>query len=179
MQQQLFQATDQRMSCDQALEAARRLVEQNNWAQAEATAAFMGVMSGMGQNTMMWRAMTRLTQQGIEQSLMSSGLSRSRRARRRPTTGLPPSVRHPSARKGPLGGDSPAADKVQAFLARALEATGADAPTTAGALVLRICDVLLSNHSVKAYGRDLSFGPAAALPPGPGSPSTHRCRATR
>src|SRR5262245_22430540 len=54
-----------------------------------------------------------------------------------------------------LEGDAPAADKVEAFLARALEATGTDAPTTAGALVPWICDALLSNHSVKAYGRDL------------------------
>jgi site-specific recombinase XerD len=54
-----------------------------------------------------------------------------------------------------LEGDSPAAAKVEAFLARALEATGGDAPTTAGALVPWICDALLSNHSVKAYGRDL------------------------
>ena len=54
-----------------------------------------------------------------------------------------------------LEGDSPAADKVATFLARALEATGGDAPTTAGALVPWICDALLSNHSVKAYGRDL------------------------
>ena len=36
-----------------------------------------------------------------------------------------------------------------------LEATGSDAPSTAGALVPWICDALLSNHSVKAYGRDL------------------------
>src|SRR5262245_26547686 len=54
-----------------------------------------------------------------------------------------------------LEGDSPAAAKVEAFLAKALAATGADAPTTAGALVPWICDALLSNHSVKAYGRDL------------------------
>jgi site-specific recombinase XerD len=54
-----------------------------------------------------------------------------------------------------LEGDAPAATKVEAFLARALEATGGDAPTTAGALVPWICDALLSNHSVKAYGRDL------------------------
>ncbi len=78
-----------------------------------------------------------------------------------------------------LEGDAPAAAKVEAFLARALEATGSDASSTAGSLVPWICDALLSNHSVKAYGRDLSFGPAAALPPGPGSPSTRRCRATR
>ena len=54
-----------------------------------------------------------------------------------------------------LDGDSPAADKVQAFLAQALAATGTDAPTAAAALVPWICDALLSNHSVKAYGRDL------------------------
>ena len=54
-----------------------------------------------------------------------------------------------------LEGDAPAADKVEAFLARALEATGSDARATAGALVPWICDALLSNHSVKAYGRDL------------------------
>src|SRR3954449_1435308 len=54
-----------------------------------------------------------------------------------------------------LDGDAPAADKVQAFLAQALAATGTDAPATAGALVPWICDALLSNHSVKAYGRDL------------------------
>src|SRR3954468_12291805 len=54
-----------------------------------------------------------------------------------------------------LEGDAPAAAKVEAFLARALEATGGDAPTTAGALVPWICDALLSNNSVKAYGRDL------------------------
>src|SRR3954453_13231966 len=54
-----------------------------------------------------------------------------------------------------LEGDAPAADKVQAFLANALAATGTHAPTTAGALVPWICDALLSNHSVKAYGRDL------------------------
>src|SRR3954454_14838060 len=54
-----------------------------------------------------------------------------------------------------LDGDALAADKVEAFLAQALAATGTDAPTTAGALVPWICDALLSNHSVKAYGRDL------------------------
>ena len=50
-------------------------------------------------------------------------------------------------------GDAPAADKVQAFLARALEAAGGS-QDTAAALVPWICDALLSNHSVKAYGRD-------------------------
>ncbi|MBV8075743.1 MAG: tyrosine-type recombinase/integrase [Planctomycetaceae bacterium] len=54
-----------------------------------------------------------------------------------------------------LEGDAPAAEKVEAFLARALEATGSEATSTAGALVPWLCDVLLSNHSVKAYGRDL------------------------
>src|SRR5271165_5836835 len=55
-----------------------------------------------------------------------------------------------------LEGDTPAASRVEAFLAQALAASGGDAPTTAGALVPWICDVLLSNHSVKAYGRDLT-----------------------
>src|SRR5262249_20875141 len=54
-----------------------------------------------------------------------------------------------------LEGDSPAAAKVEAFLAQALEATSSEANLTAGALVPWICDALLSNHSVKAYGRDL------------------------
>jgi site-specific recombinase XerD len=55
-----------------------------------------------------------------------------------------------------LEGDAPAAAKVEAFLARTLAASGSDVPTTAGALVPWICDALLSNHSVKAYGRDLA-----------------------
>ena len=54
-----------------------------------------------------------------------------------------------------LEGDAPAAEKVEAFLARAFSATDSDAPSAAGALVPWLCDVLLSNHSVKAYGRDL------------------------
>ena len=53
-----------------------------------------------------------------------------------------------------LEGDVPAESKVEAFLARALAATTTDGPTTAAALVPWICDALLSNHSVKAYGRD-------------------------
>ena len=53
-----------------------------------------------------------------------------------------------------LEGAKPALEKVEAFLAKALEATGGDAPTTASALVPWIGDALLSNHSVKAYGRD-------------------------
>jgi integrase/recombinase XerD len=67
---------------------------------------------------------------------------------------LPPRPPLVPERSDFLEGDAPAADKVQAFLAQALEATGTDAPTTAAALVPWICDVLLSNHSVKAYGRD-------------------------
>jgi integrase/recombinase XerD len=74
-------------------------------------------------------------------------------------TGLPalPPKRVPllAERSDFLEGDTPAAEKVEAFLARALEASGG-APTTAGALVPWICDALLSNHSVKAYGRDLT-----------------------
>ena len=54
-----------------------------------------------------------------------------------------------------LEGDAPAADKVQAFLARALAATGGTdrpppRPWSPGSATR-----LLSNHSVKAYGRDL------------------------
>src|SRR4051812_19133045 len=75
-----------------------------------------------------------------------------------PTAADPPPPRAPlmPERSDSLDGDSPAAAKVEAFLARALEATGGDAPSTAGALVPWICDALLSNHSVKAYGRDLA-----------------------
>ena len=51
------------------------------------------------------------------------------------------------------GGEAPAAAKVEAFLAQAFAATGSASP--AQALVPWICDALLSNHSVKAYGRDL------------------------
>src|SRR5262245_57818662 len=67
----------------------------------------------------------------------------------------PPHVPLVPERSDFLEGDAPAAAKVEAFLAQALAATGTDAPTTAGALVPWICDALLSNHSVKAYGRDL------------------------
>jgi site-specific recombinase XerD len=45
------------------------------------------------------------------------------------------------------------AEKVESFLTRALAATG-DGSDTAQALVPWICDALLSNHSVKAYGQD-------------------------
>src|SRR5436190_10917984 len=54
-----------------------------------------------------------------------------------------------------LEGDALAADKVQAFLTGALEAISSQANVIAGALVPWICDALLSNHSVKGYGRDL------------------------
>jgi len=69
-----------------------------------------------------------------------------------------PARTHPPAPLVPersdfLDGDAPAADRVEAFLAHALDAAGA--PTAAAALVPWICDALLSNHSVKAYGRDL------------------------
>lgn len=53
-----------------------------------------------------------------------------------------------------LDGDAPAAEKVASFLAQALEARNGGSET-AGALVPWICDALQSNHSVKAYGRDL------------------------
>src|SRR5437870_5394417 len=69
--------------------------------------------------------------------------------------GAPPRTPLVPERSEFLDGDAPAAEKVAAFLARALEAAG-DATTTAGALVPWICDALLSNHSVKAYGRDLT-----------------------
>ena len=52
-----------------------------------------------------------------------------------------------------LDGESPAPAKVEAFLAQAFAASESDGP--AKALVPWICDALLSNHSVKAYGRDL------------------------
>src|SRR4051794_2805423 len=75
-----------------------------------------------------------------------------------PPQGVPPPPPTPLVpeRTDFLEGDAPAAARVEAFLARALDATGGDAPTPAGALVPWICDALLSNHSVKAYGRDLS-----------------------
>lgn len=54
-----------------------------------------------------------------------------------------------------LEGDEPAAEKVEAFLARTLAAaTGPE--RAAKALVPWMCDVLLSKHSLKAYGRDLA-----------------------
>jgi site-specific recombinase XerD len=52
--------------------------------------------------------------------------------------------------------DQPAEEKVSAFLARLIPAAEEGANTPAGALVPWICDVLLSEHSVKGYGRDLA-----------------------
>ena len=52
-----------------------------------------------------------------------------------------------------LDGDAPAADKVEAFLAQR-PGGHRQRRTSAAALVPWICDALLSNHSVKAYGRD-------------------------
>jgi hypothetical protein len=54
-----------------------------------------------------------------------------------------------------LEGDAPAVSKVADFLVRALPATTSGPVPTAEALVPWICDALLSNHSIKAYGRDL------------------------
>jgi hypothetical protein len=48
----------------------------------------------------------------------------------------------------------PGADKVAAFLSLALEASSGTADQAAAALVPWICDDLLSNLFVKAYGRD-------------------------
>lgn len=64
--------------------------------------------------------------------------------------------RRPLVREGIefLEGDAPAADKVAAFLNDALQAAGGQSATAA--LVPWICDALQSNHSVKAYGRDLT-----------------------
>jgi site-specific recombinase XerD len=53
-----------------------------------------------------------------------------------------------------LDGDEPAAAKVEAFLAKALDTIASNPQGTAHALVPWICDALLSNHSIKAYGRD-------------------------
>src|SRR5512135_242723 len=60
-----------------------------------------------------------------------------------------------SQRSDLLGGDAPAAAKIEGFLAEAFAAMGENRGSAAGALVSWICDVLLSNHSVKGYGRDL------------------------
>src|SRR4051794_22659154 len=67
----------------------------------------------------------------------------------------PPRVPLVPERSDFLEGDGPAADKVQAFLAGALAAISNEANLIAAALVPYVCDALLSNHSVKAYGRDL------------------------
>ncbi len=53
-------------------------------------------------------------------------------------------------------GERPAEQKVSAFLARLIPAAEGAAKSPAGALVPWVCDVLLSEHSVKGYGRDLA-----------------------
>jgi len=53
-----------------------------------------------------------------------------------------------------LEGEAPAAEKVEAFLTRAQEATGSNADKMTATLVPWICDALASKHSVRAYGRD-------------------------
>jgi site-specific recombinase XerD len=78
-----------------------------------------------------------------------------------PATGAgpaPPPRRPPllPERSDFLDGDAPAADKVADFLTRALDATGGDATAITAALVPWVCDALQSNHSVKAYHRDLT-----------------------
>jgi len=57
-----------------------------------------------------------------------------------------------------IGGDMAAEMKVAAFLAGVIPAanTAKTGPTPASALVPWICDVLLSDHSIKGYGRDLA-----------------------
>ncbi len=55
-----------------------------------------------------------------------------------------------------LDGEAPTADKIAVFLAHALEATGHSATAITAALGPWVCDALLSNHSVKAYHRDLT-----------------------
>jgi site-specific recombinase XerD len=54
-----------------------------------------------------------------------------------------------------IDSDAPAAEKIETFLARAMERSGGK-PDMATALVPWICDALQSGHSVNAYGRDLS-----------------------
>lgn len=95
-----------------------------------------------------------------------------------PSTDVVPAAGPPAHPKRPplvpergdvLDGDAPAPERVADFLARALDAAGGAAPAAAGALVPWVCDALLSNHSVKAYGRDLAdfFRHMAALGVGP------------
>jgi site-specific recombinase XerD len=55
---------------------------------------------------------------------------------------------------GFLEGEMPVASKVEAFIAQAMAAS-ADRDSAAHALVPWMCDVLQSNHSFKAYDRDL------------------------
>jgi hypothetical protein len=73
-----------------------------------------------------------------------------------PAVSLPKAPPLLAERSDFLDGDAPATAKVEDFLARDLQAAGGNAPNAAEALVPWICDALLSNHSVKAYGRDLA-----------------------
>ena len=73
---QFTAATGGTMTPENALAAARRLIDENNRAQQQAAAAFMGAMSGVGQNTLMWQQMTRQLHRGMEQGPMPSGLQR-------------------------------------------------------------------------------------------------------
>src|SRR5262245_56000546 len=73
------------------------------------------------------------------------------RDRERTTPGRPVLVPERSAF---LEGEEPAADRVRAFLAQAMAASSGP-QKAAHALVPWMCDVLLSKHSLKAYGRDL------------------------
>jgi hypothetical protein len=72
-----------------------------------------------------------------------------------PSAAVPVPAQRVPERSDFLEGDEPTAAKVADFLARALPARSGGPATTAEALVPRICDALLSNHSIKAYGRDL------------------------
>lgn len=76
IQGQVFEGTGQRIGGDRALEAAHRLIEENNRAQAEAAQAFMGALNGMGRNTQVWQGMTAMIHRQMEQSPMPSGLPR-------------------------------------------------------------------------------------------------------
>ena len=69
--------------------------------------------------------------------------------------GLTPLV---SEQSGVIDGEAPAEERVAAFLARVMSVADLQASSRnpAAALVPWICDVLLSEHSVKGYGRDLA-----------------------
>ena len=65
----------------------------------------------------------------------------------------PPHTPHPAgarAERLPGGGQS-GRGQGRSLLSQAFAATGSESPATAGALVPWVCDVLPSNHLVKAY----------------------------